>query len=57
MILVSEEKDTLFYCDAKSRDYSVNLGYKIQRYRLRDTIWPHKLCWNNRTFPKVGAFL
>ncbi|GLJ07954.1 hypothetical protein SUGI_0078240 [Cryptomeria japonica] len=56
-MLVSKEEDTLFWYVVTSEEYIVKLGYDIQRHRLRDTIWPHKLCWNNRTLPKVGAFL
>ncbi|XP_059068295.1 uncharacterized protein LOC131858847 [Cryptomeria japonica] len=56
-ILVSEEEDTLFWCATKLGECSVKLGYEIQRYRLRDTVWLHKLCWNNGTLPKAGTFL
>ncbi|GLJ29482.1 hypothetical protein SUGI_0581130 [Cryptomeria japonica] len=56
-IPVSEEEDTLFWCVAKSRDYSAKIGCEIQIHRLRDTVWPQKLCWNSIILPKARAFL
>ncbi|GLJ10315.1 hypothetical protein SUGI_0125930 [Cryptomeria japonica] len=56
-ILASGEEDCLFWCAAKSRGYSVKLGYEVQRLRVVNPSWPSKLCWNNWVLPKAGAFL
>ncbi|XP_059070603.1 uncharacterized protein LOC131860240 [Cryptomeria japonica] len=45
-ILASDEEDNLFWCAAKLGEYSVKLGYEVQRHKAFNLNWPSKLCWN-----------
>lgn len=56
-ILASDDEDCIFWCVAKSGEYSVKLGYEVQRNRVINPNWPSKLCWNSWVLPKEGAFL
>ncbi|XP_059066510.1 uncharacterized protein LOC131857802 [Cryptomeria japonica] len=53
----SVEKDNIIWCAAKSGVYNSKLGYEVQRQRGSNNTWQHKLCWNHKILPKVGAFL
>ncbi|GLJ18307.1 hypothetical protein SUGI_0323970 [Cryptomeria japonica] len=56
-IPLSNDEDGIFWSVAKSGEYSVKLGYEVQRQRGMCMDWPHKLCWSNKLLPKAGAFL
>ncbi|GLJ44142.1 hypothetical protein SUGI_0920540 [Cryptomeria japonica] len=56
-IPVSNEEDNIFWCSSKSGEYSVKLGYEVQRAKGPYTNWSYRLCWHNRLLPKAGAFL
>ncbi|XP_059070959.1 uncharacterized protein LOC131862033 [Cryptomeria japonica] len=56
-IVIRDMEDKIIMCAAQSRQYSVKLGYQVQRSVREKCDWPTSLCWDKMVAPRAGAFL